>query len=84
MPTLLTSGSGGSMYELNRGWTITAQHFILAEEDNANRGRPLAKKRILKNIPGYIMVEDADVETSGLGEETALIKQYMEGGFFYE
>ena len=84
MPTLLTSGSGGSMYELNRGWTITAQHFILAEEDNANRGRPLAKKRIIKNIPGYIMVEDADVETSGLGEETALIKQYMEGGFFYE
>lgn len=84
LPTLTATGSGGSLYELNRTWSITEQHFIVAEDDNANRGRPLAKKRIIKNIPGYIMVEDADVETSGLGEETALIRRYMEGGFFYE
>lgn len=84
MPTLMASGSAGSMYELNRGWTITAQHFILAEEDNANRGRPLAKKKIINLLSGYIMVEDPDIETNGLGEETALIKEYMTGGFFYE
>lgn len=84
MPTLTASGSGGSLYELNRTWSLTAQHFILAEEDNANRGRPLAQKKIIKNIPGYIMVDDPDVETTGLGQETALIKQYMRGGFFYE
>lgn len=84
MPTLVTAGSGGSLYELARAWTLTVQHFILAEEDNANRGRPLAQKKIIKNIPGYIMVDDPDVETTGLGQETALIKQYMRGGFFYE
>ena len=44
----------------------------------------LVEKKIIKNIPGYIMVEDPDVETNGLGQETALIKQYMRGGFFYE
>lgn len=84
MPTLTASGSGGSLYELNRTWSLTAQHFILAEEDNANRGRPLAQKRIISSIPGYIMVDDPDVETNGLGRETALIKQYMRSGFFYE
>lgn len=84
MPVLTASGSAGSLYEINRTWSLTVQHFILAEEDNANRGRPLAKKKIINTIPGYIMVDDPDVETNGLGEETALIKQYMRGGFFYE
>lgn len=84
MPVLTAGGSSGSLYELNRGWTITSQHFLLAEEDNANRGRPLAQKRVLKNISGFIMVQDADVETNGIGTETATIKSYMERGFFYE
>lgn len=84
MPTLTASGSGGSLYELNRVWTITVQHFKLAEEDNANRGRPLAKKRKISTIPGYIMVLDADLSTRGMSYETAKVRSYMEGGFFYE
>lgn len=84
MPVLTAGGTGGSLYEINRVWTLTVQHFILAEEDNANRGRPLAQKRVIRQIPGYILVDDPDVETNGLSEETALIRQYMSGGFFYE
>lgn len=84
MPVLTASGSGGSTYELNRTWTITAQHFLLAEEDNANRGRPLAQKKKISEIPGYIMVLDADLATAGFSEETAKVRAYMEGGFFYE
>lgn len=84
MPVMTAAGSSGSMYELNRGWTITAQHFLLAQEDNANRGRPLAQKRKINTIAGYIMVEDPDVSTNGIGSETASIRAYMERGFFYE
>ena len=84
MPVLTAAGSSGSLYEINRAWTITAQHFLLAEEDNANRGRPLAKKKKISTIPGYIMVLDADLATTGFSEETAKVRAYMEGGFFYE
>ena len=84
MPTLTAAGSGGSLYDINRTWTITAQHFLLAQEDNANRGRPLAQKRQISNIPGFIMVLDADLATSGMSAETARVRAYMEGGFFYE
>lgn len=84
MPTLTASGSGGSLFELNRGWTITAQHFLLADEDNANLGRPLAKKRKISDVAGYLMIRDPDIETNGIGTETATIRRYMAGGFFYE
>lgn len=84
MPTLTASGSGGSLFELNRGWTITAQHFLLAEEDNANLGRPLAKKRKISDVAGYLMIRDPDIATNGIGTETAMIRRYMAGGFFYE
>lgn len=84
MPTLTASGSGGSLFELNRGWTITAQHFLLAEEDNDNLGRPLAKKKKISDVPGYLMIRDPDIATNGIGTETAVIRRYMAGGFFYE
>ena len=84
MPTLTAGGSGGSLFDLNRAWNLTAQHFLLAEEDNANRGRPLAKKKQISTIPGYILVDDPDVETNGIGEETEMIRNYLAGGFFYE
>ena len=84
MPTLTAAGSGGSLYEINRTWSLTAQHFILAQEDNANRGRPLAQKHKIRDIPGYIMVIDADLATTGMSWETAQVRAYMEGGFFYE
>ena len=84
MPVLTAAGSGGSLYEINRNWSITVQHFLLAEEDNANRGRPLAKKKKISDIPGYIMVLDADLATDGFSAETEQVRSYMEGGFFYE
>ena len=84
MPTLTAAGSTGSLYEINRVWSITAQHFLLAEEDNAHRGRPLAKKKQISAIPGYIMVLDADIATSGMSSETANVRAYMERGFYYE
>lgn len=83
-PVLTASGSGGSLYEINRVWTILAQHFLLAAEDNDHRGRPLARKKKISDIPGYIMVLDAAIATSGMDRETARVRSYMEGGFFYE
>lgn len=83
-PVLTAAGSSGSLYEINRVWSITAQHFLLAEEDNAHRGRPLAQKKQISSIPGYIMVLDADIATTGMSSETARVRNYMEGGFFYE
>ena len=84
MPTMIAAGSGGSLSEINRTWMITAQHFLLAPEDNANRGRPLAQKKKISEIPGYIVVVDADLATTGMSWETAQVRSYMEGGFFYE
>lgn len=83
-PTLTAAGSTGSLYEINRAWSITAQHFLLAEEDNPHRGRPLAKKKQISTIPGYVMVMDADIATSGMSMETAEVRNHLERGFYYE
>lgn len=62
-----------------------SEHFhYLADDDLADRGRPLCNDVIISTLNGYIEVADADVEISGTSNENQDIKNYMESGFFYE
>lgn len=57
---------------------------ILVDDDLVQNGRPLCKIRKPKNLGGYMLVQDADVQLIATSEEIASVKSFMQGGFHYE
>ena len=84
MPRAQTVGSTGS-FVANRGeFRLDAQFFIPIADDNAHNGRPLCAMRTVKNLGGYMLIQDGDIETTGTRTEDEQIKNYLETGFYYE
>ena len=84
MPRAQTVGSTGS-FVANRGeFRLDAQFFVPIEDDNAHNGRPLCAMRTLKNLGGYMLIQDGDVAIAGTSTEDSTIRDYLESGFYYE
>lgn len=83
-PEVETRGTNGSFAETLLYPRIDATFLRLVEEDLADIGRPLCAVKEIAQVPGYIVVEDADVSLVATAEENRRVKQYMETGFFYE
>lgn len=83
-PQARTSGQQGSRATVWQNAILTANFMNPVPEDNSHRGRPLCQDMILSTIPGYIMIADADIAIPGTAEENTRIKNYLEGGFFFE
>ena len=81
---LQTSGQSGSMAAL-QCWPYLVEKFrLIADDDNAQKGRPLCKVRQLSTIPGYIMVDTPDVPINCTAQERQQIASFLSNGFFYE
>ena len=63
---------------------IVVVHHNVADDDNTHLGRPLCSRGIVKNYPGYMEVENADIEFVCNFSELEEIKSFMESGFYYE
>lgn len=83
-PDVESRGSNGTFSELILYPRLDATFLNLVDEDREDIGRPLCSVRKPSEIPGYIVVEDADVSLVATAEENRRVKQYMESGFFYE
>lgn len=83
-PVVSSMGGNGGFGDLTGRFTLSGQFYNIAEEDRQNCGRPLCKMRQIKTLGGFIMVKEGDVEINGFGSEQALLKSYLEGGFYYE
>jgi hypothetical protein len=84
VPSARTLGSNGGMNSLRGSVTLQCEFKLLVDESNQDRGRPLCKVRTINTLSGYIMVSDADIEIAAMEAEQQEIRNYMEGGFFYE
>lgn len=84
MPRANTIGTTGA-FAANHGYCeLDFQFFRPVDDDPVHNGRPLCKMKTISSLSGYILVQDGDVATSGTSEEDKLIRQYLEGGFYYE
>lgn len=84
MPTVSTNGANGSFLEVLPDTLLIVEHYPLANEDNAEYGRPLCDKRTINTLSGYIKCGDADKEFGCTEYERNTINQYLKDGFFYE
>lgn len=84
VPSVNSVGGSGGLVDLYAKIIFKAQFWKIVQTDNDRLGSPLCKIRKISNIPGYIKVNDADFRASCTAQENVMIKDYMEGGFFYE
>lgn len=84
MPQVESQGVSGSFLATVMPPQLTAQFFVVTDEDNTEFGRPLCAIRTINTIPGFIKCRDAHVDFSCYKDEKTRILDYMINGFFWE
>ncbi len=84
IPANRASGSSGGLVQFNSPPVLISYFQTLADEDLANRGRPLCEFVQLITLSGYVIVDRPHVEISGTAEEAAQINTYLASGAYYE
>ena len=83
-PQVLSSGHNGSMVDYKQTAYMCSTFNLVTDNDNTRLGSPLCKIRTIKNIPGFIVVMNPEVNISCTDPERTAIVNYMSAGFFYE
>ena len=81
---LQTSGTNGSLAQYSTHPYFVQKWRIVADDDNAQKGRPLCTVTQMSSIPGYIMVDTPDVSLACMEPERQSIIDFMSNGFYYE
>lgn len=84
VPTMSTMGNNGGFSALTQAPVAVFTYYSLVDEDIDRLGRPLCQIRTINTLPGYILCENAAVDTGGTSEENAKIQNMMNSGFYYE
>lgn len=77
-------GPAGGYASLLGNRIVRTYFMLMADEDNANHGRPYCQINKPANLPGYIMAENPHVITLGTDTETNMINSMIEAGIYYE
>lgn len=84
MPQSTIKGSNGSRMWYYKKPTLLTEHRNLASEDNAHLGRPLCVRGTVQSYPGFLQVENADIDFACNYAELTEIKSALETGIYYE
>ena len=84
MPQVQTMGAVGSIVAFNHTPEIRVNSYTVADEDNAQLGKPLCKVRTINTLSGFIQCDRADLDMPSAPSEKDQIISYMNEGFFYE
>lgn len=63
---------------------LTAQHFVVVDEDNDECGRPLCAVRSISTLSGFVKCCEATVDYACFESEKEAILNYLHSGFFME
>ena len=79
-----SGGSTTGLLALEDTIYLYYEYFDFADEDNANKGRPLCQTRQISTISGFLVTDNGDIEIAGTQTEKAMVKSYLERGIHYE
>lgn len=82
-PVASMLGSNGTMSFMNV-FGILGDFLDVADDNNAENGRPLCEVRTISSLSGYILCEKADLDTGASPSEKAEIMNALNTGFYYE
>lgn len=77
-------GSRGSLAAIH-GYAFMEYVFAyVTDNDVADHGQPLCAVRQLSTLPGYQMIQEPHIHTTGTSAEDEQINSYLSSGYFYE
>lgn len=79
-----TAGTTGSLAGTLITGALIGEFQMIADENQPDRGRPLCKRRTIGSLEGFMQISDADIDVPCTVTELAQIRNFMNGGFFYE
>lgn len=85
IPRSNTIGSGGNYSVLTaKAPELNYQFMRPVDDDLAQNGRPLCKKKLISSMSGYMLIQDGDVAIPGSRSEAEAVQALLQGGFYYE
>ena len=84
MPQLQTSGVNGSFMCSVITTQLIIINYIIVDEDITHRGRPLCKVKTIKNLTGYVLCAEGDIDIACFDNERDIITKFLTTGFFWE
>lgn len=78
------TNSGMGADSLGGKATLFANYYESVMFDVADNGKPLCQNRKISDCTGYVKVENGSIVFSATEPEKQIIKEYLEGGFYYE
>lgn len=84
LPHLSTMGGPGSVANLMGSPYLYVTHWLMADDDNTDLGRPLCTTKTISAIPGYIMCDSDHISIPCMAQELSEIRSFMSSGFYYE
>lgn len=83
-PHVTHTGNNETVVGMGGTPIIVVNHWVLADEDNAGKGRPLCEVKQISAIPGFITAEADELSLPCSAGEMAEIRAAVTNGFFYE
>lgn len=84
MPQVATEGVSGSFVQNIIPPSMTVDHILIADENNAEVGRPLCTLKTINTLSGFIKCGEVSINYSCFDNEKKLIHEYLMNGFFWE
>nr|DAK10695.1 MAG TPA: hypothetical protein [Caudoviricetes sp.] len=83
---LNTTGTNSGMAAIGLGHFVAlkANYFSQVAYDKADNGSPLCQHRKISDCTGYVKVENGAINFSATEPEKKMVKEFLEGGFYYE
>lgn len=84
IPKSSVIGSRGSLAALTGYASLEYVWRYVADNDVADHGQPLCAVRQLSTLPGFQMIQEPHIHTTGTASEDDQINAFLSGGYFYE
>ncbi|MBQ1507837.1 MAG: hypothetical protein IIZ47_00290, partial [Erysipelotrichaceae bacterium] len=83
-PTITSSSPGSGIAVASLPKYLKAVFYDVVDDDLADFGRPLMKKKQISTLSGFVRCQNDDISIACLDPERESIRAFMTGGFFYE
>lgn len=84
VPKTSTIGSRGTIAGIHGNAYFEYVWKYVANDDNTDHGRPVCDVYQLSTLPGFQMILEPHVHTTGTASEDDQINNFLAGGYFYE
>lgn len=84
VPKVSTVGSRGTIAGIHGNAYFQYVWKYVADDDNTDHGKPVCDTYQLSTLPGYQMILEPHIHTTGTSAEDDQINSYLASGYFYE